>query len=521
MNSIRSTLLLLAGATTALLAADQTISLQPQPLAGKAKAELNAPSEPYASSSVQAHLRLDIKDGTKAIHFIRDNNDPRVITKTYELKHANPYGLRFYLNAIINAKKVDANAPSVTAVLFHDGRKLLIVSAEDYRFQDTEHGESIDKLVAKLDQPGLTASSGRPKHIYFPKVNAAANLKQMVANVGASGVDVEFDGGVDKLLVDGELNALFVASPNWSWQAIRDQLAQYDRPMPEIRLRYRVVEVFAENDDAIGHDIQSWRNGDGASLFSVGGRYRTNWGETIASGIATSKASSTDYISVSPRWNSRYLDFLATRGKARTLTSGVLTAKNRQTSTLSIGSGLLYAHVAKPLQPDATAALDPEDKTALPAVSNLAIQKGPETTTDVKDGFRFALNLVNPVINAESSTLNLQAESVSLLGWQADGTPRLNTSRLDTTIQVGHQAKEFVIGGLKRVSVVESASGIPLLRDIPYLGWLFGTRGTSTKTSSIVILATAEYALPFDEAPADVKDAIAKATAALPTAASN
>lgn len=516
MNTIRNSLLLLAGAT-GLLATAQTVTLQPQPIAGKPKADFNAPTEPYASSSVQAHLRLDIKDGTKAVHFIRDNHDPKVITKTYELKHANPYGLRFYLNAIINAKKVDVNAPSVSAVLFNDGRKLLIVSAEDYRFQDSEQGESIDRLVAKLDQPGITASSGRPKHIYFPKVNAAANLKQMVANVGASGVDVEFDGGIDKLLVDGELNALFVAAPNWSWKAISEQLALYDRPMPEIRLRYRVVEVFAENDDAIGNDVQAWRNGDGASLLAVGGRYRTNWGETIASGVTTTKASSTDYISVNPRWNSSYLDLLASQGKARTLTTGVLTAKNRQNSTLSIGSGLLYNRVAQPLQPGATATLNLENPNAIPAISNLAIQKGPANETDIKDGFRFALDIVNPVINAESSTLSLHAESDSLLGWQADGTPRLNHSSLDTTIQLGHQSKEFVIGGLKRVSVVESASGIPLLRDIPYLGWLFGTKGTSTKTSSIVILATAEYSLPFDEAPADAKDAIAKATASLPS----
>lgn len=39
----------------------------------------------------------------------------------------------------------------------------------------------------------------------------------MVTNVGASGVDVEFDGGIDKLLVDGELNALFVIYAGAFW----------------------------------------------------------------------------------------------------------------------------------------------------------------------------------------------------------------------------------------------------------------------------------------------------------------
>ena len=34
-----------------------------------------------------------------------------------------------------------------------------------------------DEIIARLDQPGIGFSSGRPKFIYFPKVNAAANLR--------------------------------------------------------------------------------------------------------------------------------------------------------------------------------------------------------------------------------------------------------------------------------------------------------------------------------------------------------
>ena len=148
--------------SSTLLPAEDTIRIIPEQIPGKSKADFNAPSSGSGSSSVQAQLRLEVKDGTKAIHFIRDNNDPYVITKAYELKHADPYGLRWYLNAIINAKRVDQNRPSVAALKFNNGRKLLIVSAEAYRVEDDGYGESSDKLVERLDQPGLTASSGRP-----------------------------------------------------------------------------------------------------------------------------------------------------------------------------------------------------------------------------------------------------------------------------------------------------------------------------------------------------------------------
>lgn len=505
-------LLLAALFPASVLTVGETIKLVPEQIPGKPKADFNAPSAGYGSSSVQAQLRLEVKDGTKAIHFIRDNNDPYVITRTYELKHADPYGLRWYLNAIINAKRVDQNQPSVAALKFNNGRKLLIVSAEAYRFEDDGYGESIDKLVERLDQPGLTASSGRPKFIYFPKINSAATLKKMVSEVGASAIDVEFDNGVDKLIVDGGLNALFVAAPFWSWKHISNMLAQYDRPIPEIRFRYKVVEIFAENDDRIGLDFQSWKNNDGADFFSAGGRFRSNWASTFGAGVNNSGSSKTEFFNFNPKWNSKYIDFLTSRGKARVLTSGVLNAKNRTTTSINVGSGLFYDDVSQKIEPGSTGSL-PEPfagKPDVPEAGKLEIPKGQQQITKVGEGFRFSLDLVEPIVTANSTTLKLHAESVSLIGWDSSGEPRLNKSEIETEVQIGNSGKNFVIGGLKKFDVVRGVAGVPLLKDLPLLGWLFSTESESTKKSQIVILASAEYSTPFDPVPTEIQANVGK-----------
>lgn len=505
-------LLLAALFPASILTVGETIKLVPEQIPGKPKADFNAPSAGYGSSSVQAQLRLEVKDGTKAIHFIRDNNDPYVITKTYELKHADPYGLRWYLNAIINAKRVDQNRPSVAALKFNNGRKLLIVSAEAYRFEDDGYGESIDKLVERLDQPGLTASSGRPKFIYFPKINSAATLKKMVSEVGASAIDVEFDNGVDKLIVDGGLNALFVAAPFWSWKHISNMLAQYDRPIPEIRFRYKVVEIFAENDDKIGLDFQSWKNNDGADFFSAGGRFRNNWASTFGAGVNNSGSSKTEFFNFNPKWNSKYIDFLTSRGKARVLTCGVLNAKNRTTTSINVGSGLFYDDVSQKIEPGNTGRL-PAPFTGEPDVPDagkLEIRKGQQQITKVGEGFRFSLDLVEPIVTANSTTLKLHAESVSLIGWDSSGEPRLNKSEIETEVQIGNSGKNFVIGGLKKFDVVRGVAGVPLLKDLPLLGWLFSTESESTKKSQIVILASAEYSTPFDPVPTEIQANVGK-----------
>ena len=505
-------LLLAALFPASVLTAAETINLVPEQIPGKPKADFNAPSAGYGSSSVQAQLRLEVKDGTKAIHFIRDNNDPYVITRTYELKHADPYGLRWYLNAIINAKRVDQNQPSVAALKFNNGRKLLIVSAEACRFEDDGYGESIDKLVERLDQPGLTASSGRPKFIYFPKINSAATLKKMVSEVGVSAIDVEFDNGVDKLIVDGGLNALFVAAPFWSWKHISNMLAQYDRPIPEIRFRYKVVEIFAENDDRIGLDFQSWKNNDGADFFSAGGRFRSNWASTFGAGVNNSGSSKTEFFNFNPKWNSKYIDFLTSRGKARVLTSGVLNAKNRTTTSIKVGSGLFYDDVSQKIEPGNTGRLPAPfaGEPDVPDAGKLEIRKGQQQITKVGEGFRFSLDLVEPIVTANSTTLKLHAESVSLIGWDSSGEPRLNKSEIETEVQIGNSGKNFVIGGLKKFDVVRGVAGVPLLKDLPLLGWLFSTESESTKKSQIVILASAEYSTPFDPVPTEIQANVGK-----------
>ena len=505
-------LLLAALFPASVLTAAETINLVPEQIPGKPKDDFNAPSAGYGSSSVQAQLRLEVKDGTKAIHFIRDNNDPYVITRTYELNHADPYGLRWYLNAIINAKRVDQNQPSVAALKFNNGRKLLIVSAEACRFEDDGYGESIDKLVERLDQPGLTASSGRPKFIYFPKINSAATLKKMVSEVGVSAIDVEFDNGVDKLIVDGGLNALFVAAPFWSWKHISNMLAQYDRPIPEIRFRYKVVEIFAENDDRIGLDFQSWKNNDGADFFSAGGRFRSNWASTFGAGVNNSGSSKTEFFNFNPKWNSKYIDFLTSRGKARVLTSGVLNAKNRTTTSINVGSGLFYDDVSQKIEPGNTGRLPAPfaGEPDVPDAGKLEIRKGQQQITKVGEGFRFSLDLVEPIVTANSTTLKLHAESVSLIGWDSSGEPRLNKSEIETEVQIGNSGKNFVIGGLKKFDVVRGVAGVPLLKDLPLLGWLFSTESESTKKSQIVILASAEYSTPFDPVPTEIQANVGK-----------
>ena len=228
----------------------------------------------YDSTRVQAQLVLCVKDETQAVHFIRDNNDPRVITKTYLLQNVDPYEFRQYLREMVQAKRIgnttmlqqypgNTATPPLTATAssiqlntvnaqmgytppaqlgsntaveclkYVDGTGLLIVSAEEYRFKDSENGIGIDTLVSILDNPEIGAiSTGSQMFIYMPKFVPAYNLVPLIENVGMNVSDVtELWQGQDIVTTDSDLNWLIFDVSNYSCDNIAKLLKEYDVPI--------------------------------------------------------------------------------------------------------------------------------------------------------------------------------------------------------------------------------------------------------------------------------------------------
>ena len=492
-------------AAVSAFADETTVDLIPHGIPGSQQVYNNNPTDGYGSSTVQTQIRVDLKDGEDAVHFIRGNTDPFVVTKLYELKHTNPYTIRGYILGVVNATQIKGNPVSVDAVRYNDGRGVVLVSAEDYRFENRGKGDSIDEIITGLDQPGMELITGKGLFIYFPKVNAAANLRDMILKVGATTEDVEFTHGVDRAVVDGGLNALFIASSYWSWHGIKEQLESYDKPMPEIRLSYQLLEISTENDDKLGVDFQSWKNNDGVDFFSAGGRYRNNWATTFAGGINGSHSSRTDFFNFNPKWNTKYFDFLTSTGRAKVVTQGVITAKNRRKSEISVGSGLFYEEEDPIKDTSINSDVVIDGKPKLPARADVPLEHGNAQNTKASQGFKFNFE-VTPIVTGKASVLPVKVSGVSLLGWNSDGTPRLSESSFETEIHLGYEARDFVIGGIKRKQIVRSVSGLPILKDIPILGWAFSSESESARETELVLTVHAELATPFDNITAELKD---------------
>ena len=475
----------------------------------------NAPTASYMDSQVQAQLRVDLDRDTDAVHFIRDNNDPRVITKTYLLKHAHPYAVRSLLRDAITTKRVDASYTGVETILFEDGTALLFVSAEEYRFKDHENGMGIDSLVARLDQPGMLNSSGQPKFVYFPANVPAATLMPMIEKVGMNVKDDEAEliGGKDKVKLDPNLNCLFFNTASYSRKNIEEMLRKYDVPLPEIKIKLNVYELYSENDDKLGVDFQAWKNNEGTDFFSVGGRFRDNWAATYGGTMARPQGSErTSFYNFNPKWNTRYLDFLTSKGKAKIAYSGEVTVRQNTTSTLSRTTQIFYTDTTVPSD-DTQETIDNWFTRPLDNALQVLGKESPgndirigkdnqQNVTRAPQSFGFTMTVKAGSIAPEAAILQISLDNSSLIGYQSSGAPRIqkgNTIR--NSVMISTKRNEFVIGGLEKREVVRGSTGVPYLKDIPGLGYLFQVESESTRKSQLVVAAQCEYVYPESISP--------------------
>ncbi len=506
----------------------------------------------YDSTRVEAQLVVPVKENTKTLHFIRDNNDPRVVTKTYELKHVDPYEFRDYLRQMVQAKRVgntslqqqypgNSGAPAAATVSqpaatlpvnaqptyqpsvqlgsntaveclkFADGTGLLFVSAEEYRFKDHENGMGIDTLVSILDNPALgELSYGSQMFFYLPKFVPARNLMPLLENVGLNMPDVtETWQGQDTVAYDPDLNWLVFDVATFSCDNISAMLKKYDVPIPQVRLKITVYEVYRENDEKAGLDFQNWKNNEGADFFSGGGRFRNNWSAIYGGGLGKSFGSErTSFYNFNPKWNTRYIDFLVSKSKAGIVHSGELLIRNNTPATFSRTTQIFYSAATDDTGNAVTlpdAGVGPYE--LLSAIigrvltpNDIAVGKDGKEQVEKHTGFGFTMTVNNASVNLAETRFNITLSNTSLIGFTSNGTPRISSgSTVNQEISLPFGTDSFVIGGLRKQETVKSKTGIPWLMDIPVLGYIFSTESESVKHSELIVAAQCVWESPDEK----------------------
>ncbi|MEO5363553.1 MAG: type IV pilus secretin PilQ [Magnetococcus sp. DMHC-8] len=360
----------------------------------------------------------------------------------------------------------------------------------------------IRDLLMEADQknPGSTPAAGASAGAARP--NPAGAAAQGGREAARAPRLLSASGSVS---VDQRTNTLIVKDMAANLAKIREMVAKLDKPIPQVLIEARIVEV--GRDSATGLGINwgfNYKSGTDAALGianSAGNAYQVQQDLTTQSARrALMTGSATPAFNVGmlpgvgqmPSWVgsgvpsnlgihlgalSPLLDLdielgaLEVNGKAKTISSPrVLTANNKEAN---ISQGIRQPYPAE-------------------SQSGGIIYQYIDAALSLK---------VTPHVTASGYiTLEVTAKNNSIKGAVAPGAPpALDTREVETQALV-RDGQTIVLGGILQNRESDSQRGIPELQEIPLLGWLFKNKVTSNNQTELLVFITPRIVDHSDQA---------------------
>ncbi len=128
----------------------------------------------------------------------------------------------------------------------------------------------------------------------------------------------------------------------------------------------------------------------------------------------------------------------------------------------------------------------------VPTLSESTISSGGVKTQGVQYRKTGIILQVKPYINDSGLVRMEVTQEVSKVNDQATAgitSPRI-TNRKATTYIIARDGQHILMGGLMSTQYTVTHSGIPILKDIPVLGYLFGSKGTKKEKKELIFILT-------------------------------
>jgi type IV pilus assembly protein PilQ len=295
------------------------------------------------------------------------------------------------------------------------------------------------------------------------------------------------------LAVDQRTNTLIVKDVAANQVRIRELVAKLDKAIPQVMIEARIVEI--ERTSSFGLGINWGVNFKGSATAPLGVSNSAANAYLVQQSAATASAGRRALMtgSATPAFNvgnqlpngvssnlgihlgslSPLLDLdielgaLESNGKAKTISSPrVLTANNKEASisqgvrqpyqTEALSGGITYQYI------DAA----------------LSLKVTPHVTAN---GF---------------ITLDVSAKNNAIQAAITSGAPPAVSTREVETQALVKDGQTIVLGGILQHNQSESQRGIPELKEIPFLGWLFKNRSTTNNQTELMVFITPRIVNP-------------------------
>lgn len=287
---------------------------------------------------------------------------------------------------------------------------------------------SVIETIKALDKPGITSDPGDTGYSIRMRYRRASDMAEIALRTNLS--------GEGKVFADDLTNTLYMEdslSDNEGNLAIVDF---YDVPPMQVEMEIKIIEINDNDAGQVGLDWDAWKRSlSGDVLINL------NWVE--GSNVPNSLLA---LLTLDAQTLSQFLNYTVQTGSARLVNRAKMTATNLSPATIA------YSRPAG----------------------------GRYESLHVK---------VQPLIGTEAVSAAVEIKASKRLGVDEENNPILEEQAFDSVVTLtDHQPLN--LGSINRSEKVEFRRGIPGLRDIPVLKYLFSVKGHREESSKLFIIAT-------------------------------
>jgi general secretion pathway protein D len=331
--------------------------------------------------------------------------------------------------------------------------------------------ERIRTLIQQLDKPSYFSGSTKVIRLKYADSKKLAELLNNVMSDSDSGnKDANKAKGKASIHADEELNALVVRAEPSVLKEIDEIIHELDVRRAQVLIESAIVEVTGDVTDSLGFQ---WAVGDTDN--PVAGTNFGNAGQSISSiaaGIATNTASLGNGLTVGGfKESNGQIDFgviiqaLESQSNTNLLSTPSIMTLDNQEAEIVVGQNVPF----------------------LTGSTSSSSNSNPFTTISRED---IGVTLkIKPHIH-EGNELRLEvevsAESVANTTVQGQADLITNKRKLKTMILAADE-ETIVLGGLISDDITETESKVPILGDIPLLGWLFKSKSTQHVKRNLMV----------------------------------
>ena len=401
------------------------------------------------------------------------------VTKLLRLSFVNPQDIVRTLNPLISK---DGN------LIAYPATNSLIITDAVFNIR------KIESLVRALD---VAAPEGKGKiNVYYLKHANAEDIAKVMASL-VSRIPATASGGPQaaaqpstasilegsvNITSDKATNSLIIVASPIDYETIKDVLGKLDIRRRQVYVEAAIIEMGLSKQRELGFEFRSVSQLDSAKVTGAGGTNFGNIGNVVVNGPAgLASMSGLAVGAVKGTFTFKGVEYLNVGALLRALqvdgdvnvlsTPNILTTDN-QKAEIMVGENIPF--VTGQTQSTATGSgsiLTTVDRRDV----GISLKLTPQITSD--DNVRLD---IYQEISAVTETAGLDPNIVG---------PSTSKRSASTTVVVKDR-ETVVIGGLIRDNVTSSTSKVPLLGDIPLLGWFFKYKTTKIEKTNLMIFIT-------------------------------